>query len=136
MCVCERIAIVYFFAVFFPIVITNIIFYSITTENVKNQRIQDLSRTVEQISRDFRAEIEKAVGVSLVLLMDYLLNDILDDTYEHPAEYIYAYDSYVRRILNSYIPVYHSVQSITVYVDSTIAPFGGNIQRLTDEVRN
>lgn len=133
----EKMLIVYFFAVFFPIVITNIIFYSITTENVKNQRIQDLSRTVEQISRDFRAEIEKAVGVSLVLLMDYLLNDILDDTYEHPAEYIYAYDSYVRRILNSYIPVYHSVQSITVYVDNpTIAPFGGNIQRLTDEVRN
>lgn len=106
-----------------------------TTENVKNQRMQDITRSIEQVSNQFRAEIDDAVGVSSVLYTDYLLNDILEDSYEHPADYIYAYDSYIRRILNNYTPTYQAVQNITVYVDSTsIMPSGGNIYYIDDIV--
>ncbi|GFN33326.1 sensor histidine kinase [Paenibacillus xylaniclasticus] len=130
----NKMLIVYLLSVFTPIFLTNLIFYTVTSDNVKNQRMKDISRAVEQIRSEFRSEIEDAVGISSVFYTDHLLNETLEHSYEQPAEYVEAYDSYLRRMLNSYGPVYHSVNSITIYVDNpTILPSGG-IERLTNYV--
>ncbi|TFE25420.1 sensor histidine kinase [Cohnella luojiensis] len=127
--------IVYILCVFVPIVLTNLIFYSVTTENVKNQRMKDVSRAVEQIKNEFRAKIDDAVAVSSVFFTDYNLNQILETNYENPADYVEAYDSYFRRILNNYTPVYTSVQNIKIYVNNPTMLHSGGIGNLTEEVK-
>ncbi|OMF19791.1 sensor histidine kinase [Paenibacillus sp. FSL H8-0548] len=127
--------ILYIFSVFLPIILTNVIFYNVTTNNVKNQRMKDISRAVEQINNDFRSEVEDAVTISDVFYTDYNLNEILETDYQEPAAYVEAYDSYFRRILNSYTPVYTSVQNIKIYVENPTMLHSGGIGFLSDEMK-
>jgi len=131
----NKMFILYMFSVFIPIVLTNVIFYNVTTTNVKNQRMKDISRAVEQINNDLRTKIEDAVTISSLFNTDYNLNQILETDYEDPAAYIEAYDSYFRRILNSYTPVYTSVQSIKIYVENPTMLHSGGIGYLSTEMK-
>jgi two-component system sensor histidine kinase YesM len=131
----NKMLIVYSLCVFLPIVLTNTIFYQVTSDNVKKQKTEDISRALEQMKQDFRAEIEDAVSVSSGFFTDNNLNDILEAEYEQPADYIAAYDSYFRRILNSYTPVYTSVQNIKIYLDNPTLLHSGGIGFLSDKVK-
>ena len=132
----NKMLIVYIFCVLLPIVLTNAVFYQVTTNNVKNQRMRDISRALEQVRNDFRAEIDIAVRVSDVFITDYLLNEILETEYESPLDYIAAYDSYFRKILNSYTPLYTSMQNIKIYLDNPTLLHSGGVGNLTYQVRN
>lgn len=127
--------IIYFFSVFTPILLTNVIFYNVTTENVKQQRTEDISLAVEQIQNDFLIEIDDAVGISSVFYTDHILNDILEEHYESSLGYIEVYDEYLRKIFNRYSPVYPSVQGITVYIDNPSVLYAGGIDYLSEEVK-
>ena len=131
----DKMLILYVLSVLIPIVLTNVIFYQVTTDSVKRQRMQDISRALEQIKNEFRAEIDDAVSVSTIFFNDYNLNDIIETEYEQPADYVMAYDSYFRRILNSYTPVYTSVQNIKIYVDNPTLLHSGGIGYITEEVK-
>jgi len=131
----SKMLIVYLFCVLLPIVLTNVIFYRVTTNNVRDQRMQDISRALEQVRNDFRAELDTAVRVSDAFISDYILNNILEEEYEGPLDYVEAYDSYLRKILNSYTPLYASLQNIKIYLDNPTMMHSGAIGRLTPEVR-
>jgi len=131
----NKMLIVYVLCVFLPIVLTNVIFYQVTSSNVKQQKTQDISRALEQVKNEFRTEIEDAVSVSLVFVTDNTLNEIIETAYERPEAYIEAYDSYFRRILNNYTPVYNSVQNIKIYLDNPTILHSGGIGYLSDEVK-
>jgi len=132
----NKMLIVYIFCVLLPIVLTNVVFYQVTTNNVKNQRMRDISRALEQVRNEFRGEIDVAVRVSDVFITDYLLNEILETEYESPLDYIAAYDSYFRKILNSYTPLYTSMQNIKIYLDNPTLLHSGGVGNLTYQVRN
>lgn len=132
----NKMLIVYIFCVLLPIVLTNVVFYQVTTNNVKNQRMRDISRALEQVRNEFRGEIDVAVRVSDVFITDYLLNEILETEYASPLDYIAAYDSYFRKILNSYTPLYTSMQNIKIYLDNPTLLHSGGVGNLTYQVRN
>jgi two-component system, sensor histidine kinase YesM len=131
----NKMLILYVLSALIPIVLTNVIFYQVTTDNVKKQRMQDISRALEQIKNEFRAEIDDAVSVSTIFFNDYNLNEIIETEYAKPADYVMAYDSYFRRILNSYTPVYTSVQNIKIYVDNPTLLHSGGIGYISEEVK-
>lgn len=131
-----KMMIIYIFCVLLPIVLTNIVFYQVTMNNVKSQHMQDLMRALEQVKDEFRREIDDAVRVSSVFNTDYILNEILEREYKSPIDYIAAYDSYLRKILNNYIPSYTFVQSIKIYMDNPTILYAGGIGYLSDKVRN
>ncbi|MBW7454516.1 sensor histidine kinase [Paenibacillus sepulcri] len=127
--------ILYICCVFVPIIFTNVIFYYVTTNNVKNQRTKDITRAIEQIKNEFRAKIEDAVTVSTAFYTDLNLNDMLEAEYVEPADYVGAYDSYFRKIINNYTPMYNAVQNIKIYVDNPTLLHSGGIGDLTDKVK-
>ncbi|OME84047.1 sensor histidine kinase [Paenibacillus sp. FSL A5-0031] len=131
----NKLLILYIFSVFLPIVLTNVIFYNVTTDNVRNQRMKDITRAVEQINNEFRAEVEDAVTISAVFYTDYNLNEILETDYQEPAAYVEAYDTYFRRILNSYTPVYASIQSIKIFVENPTMLHSGGVGYLSNEIK-
>lgn len=130
----NKMLILYALCVFIPIVFTNVMFYLVTTDNVKNQRIKDISRALEQMRNDFGAEIDETVSISNVFYFDYNLNVILETEYDQAASYVEAYDSYYRRILNSYTP-YASLQNIKIYLDNPTLLHSGGIGYLSREVK-
>lgn len=131
----DKMLLLYFLCVFVPILLTNFIFYNVTTTSVKNQRMQDISRALEQVKNEFLQEVEDTLQVSSVFYTDHLLNEIIETKYEHPAEYVEAYDSYLRRIINTSSPAYNSVDAITVYVDNPTLLYSGGIVYIDQNVK-
>jgi len=43
----NKMMIIYVFCVLLPIVLTNVVFYQVTTNNVKNQRMRDIMRAIK-----------------------------------------------------------------------------------------
>lgn len=125
--------ILFFLSVFIPIVATNVIFYQVTTKNVKNQKMKDISLALQQVKNEFRDEINDAVGLSTVFYTDVFMNEILEKEYEETHEYVAAYDSYLRRLLSN--PIYNSVQTITIYVDNLTVLHSGGVGFISDEVK-
>ncbi|AOZ93062.1 sensor histidine kinase [Paenibacillus crassostreae] len=122
-----KMLIIYFLGVFVPLLIISYIFYYTTTNNMKQQLIDDITRAIEQVKNEFAREVEGTMEISSVFYTDHLLNEIIDTKYEVPADYVAAYDSYLRRILNAYTPVYNAVAGITVYVDNPTLLFSGGV---------
>ncbi|MDQ0229957.1 cache domain-containing sensor histidine kinase [Metabacillus malikii] len=130
----NKLLIVYILAVFIPVLLTNIIFYQVTTSNVRTQKINDLSLAIEQMANDFRQGIDDAVGVSSFLYTDNLLYSFLEHEYENDIEFILAYNSFFRDI-NKYTPIYSTIHSISLYTDNDTVIFAGGINKTTNEIK-
>ncbi|HIW33957.1 MAG TPA: sensor histidine kinase, partial [Candidatus Paenibacillus intestinavium] len=131
----NKFLVLYICCVFLPIILTNVIFYNTMSSNVREQRIGDINISLQQVHNEFWMQIEAAVSVSSIFYTDYNLYTLLDDHYSNPADFVEAYDNYLRRILNSYTPVYTSVQNIKIYVDNPMVLHSGGIAYLDDDVR-
>ncbi len=130
-----KMLILYFLSVFVPIVLTNLIFYQVTTHNVKKQKIKDISLVMEQTSNDFLAKIDVAVGISAVLYTDNTLNDALEKGYPGAPSYVDSYYTTVSGALNKYSPVYKAIKRIVIYTDNPTIIEGGAVLPITDEIQ-
>lgn len=131
----NKMFLVYSLCVFIPTILTNAIFYNIISNNVRNQKVKDIRLAIEQIKNDFRSQVDDAVGLSTFFYADYTTNEILDREFLHSEDYVEAYDSYLRRMLNNYTPIALSLQNITVYADNATLLHSGNVGYLNDKVR-
>lgn len=131
----DKMLIVYFLCVLLPIVLTNVIFYSVTTNNVKNQKMEDIGITLEKAKNELRAQFDVALGISAVLNTDYFLNESLERRYDSAWEYVDAYHENIFWTVNKYTPVYNSIKHITIYTDNPTIIGGGFVLPLSDDVR-
>ncbi|MFD1956851.1 sensor histidine kinase [Paenibacillus thailandensis] len=132
----NKMLIVYFLSVLIPVVLTNVIFYNITTNNVKKQKLRDISLAMEQIRNDFKAQIDAAVGISSVIYNDAILNEYLETHYEVQSDYVLNYQSYIKDMLGKYSPVYQTIQQISVYTNNDTIIYGGQVRPITGQVRD
>ncbi|GBF72675.1 two-component sensor histidine kinase [Paenibacillus sp. 598K] len=130
----DKMLLIYFLCVLIPIVLTNVIFYQVITNNVKAQRMQDLALTAEKVANDLRDQFEIAVGISEVLNTDYFLNESLERQYITDNEYVDSYNTNVFWILNKYSPAYSSIKQIRLYTDNPTIIGGGYVLPITDAV--
>lgn len=126
----------YILCVFIPIILTNVIFYNLMSSNVQEQRMVDIKLSLDQVHLELERMIEAAVSVSWVFYTDYTLYSMLDAHYSNPADFVEAYDNYMRRVINSYTPVYTSVQNIKIYVDNPMVLHSGGVAFLSNKVRD
>nr|MDP5193032.1 sensor histidine kinase [Neobacillus sp. 179.-C4.2 HS] len=128
----------YFFAVFIPIVLTNVIFYIVTIENVKKQQMQDSTLALQQINRDFSTIIDQAVGISSSLYTNLNLNLFLEKDYVSSIDYIERHNSFLRNY-NQSSPINPSINSIRFYTDNPSVIYSGgvySIDSLQQELTN
>ncbi|HUC93710.1 MAG TPA: sensor histidine kinase [Paenibacillus sp.] len=132
----DKMLLIYFLCVLLPIVLTNVIFYNVTTINVKNQKMKDFSLAVEKARNELRDQIDTALGISAVLNTDYFLNESLERSYATDGEYVDAYHSDIIRTLNKYSPVYQSIRRITIYTDNPTVISGGYVNSITPQIES
>lgn len=132
----NKMLLVYILSVFVPVVLTNVIFYDITTTNVKKQKMRDVSLTLEQLRNELSAQFNFMAGVAYELYADSVLNSYLDEYYEKSADYVENYNTYIANRLEKYSPLYQAIQSITIYTNNQSIIFGGRISPITEELQN
>jgi two-component system, sensor histidine kinase YesM len=116
----------YFFAVFIPIVLTNVIFYIVTIENVKKQQMQDSTLALQQINREFKTILDEAVGISSSLYTNLNLNLFLEKDYVEDIDYIEKHNSLLRNF-NQSRPINPSINSIRFYTDNPSIIYSGGV---------
>lgn len=131
----DKLLIVYFISVFIPIILTNVIFYNVTTKNIRAQKIHDLSLSLEQIASEFSMTVDDAVGVSSALYTDNKIYTLLDRKYDSLLQYILAYNDFFRNVsLNA--PLYSTIQFINLYTTNETILYAGGIYKIDDELMN
>ncbi|MFB3159762.1 sensor histidine kinase [Neobacillus sp. 179-J 1A1 HS] len=122
----NKMLVMYFFAVFIPIVLTNVIFYIVTIENVKKQQMQDSTLALQQINREFKTIIDDAVGISSSLYTNLDLNLFLEKDYAFEIDYIEKHNSLLRNF-NQSRPINPSINSIRFYTDNPSIIYSGGV---------
>ncbi|WP_272480044.1 cache domain-containing sensor histidine kinase [Aquibacillus koreensis] len=105
-----------------------------TVGNVKEQKMDDLSLSLEQISNDLQEGIDDAVSVSHVLYTDNMLDSFLERRYEETIDFVLAYNTYYRDV-SKYAPIYSFIHSISLYTENETAIYAGGIYEINEEVK-
>ncbi|MEH7546740.1 MULTISPECIES: sensor histidine kinase [Bacillaceae] len=129
----NKLLIIYIFSVLIPIVLTNIIFYTVTINNVKKQQMHDSELALRQISNDFGGIIDDAVGISSSLYTNTNINLFLEKDYPTDVDYVDDYDTYLRTF-NQSSPINPSINSIRFYTDNPTIIYSGGVYPLTEEI--
>jgi Predicted signal transduction protein with a C-terminal ATPase domain len=130
----DKLLLMYILCVFIPIVLTNIVFYNVTTNNIKNQKSHDADIALEKLQGELRAVIDEAAGISYLYYIDPLLNQLLDKNYESKIEYVEAFNN-IRSVFNKSEQAYKTTSSTVIYTDNPTVLSSGPIMPLSDSVR-
>lgn len=130
----NKFLVLYIFAVFLPITLTNIIFYNVTTSNVKEQKMNDTQLVFQQMRADFLGLIEFPIGVTATLYTDLHMNEFFEKEYSSLAEYVGNYDQQLRG-LNKYGPSFLSLRDIEYYTDNPTVIYAGGVRLLSEDVK-
>ncbi|GLX67606.1 sensor histidine kinase [Paenibacillus glycanilyticus] len=130
----DKLLLMYIFCVFVPIVLTNIVFYNVTTNNIKNQKSHDADIALEKLQGELRAVIDEAAGISYLYYIDPLLNQLLDKRYESQIEYVEAFNN-IRSVFNKSEQAYKTTSSTVIYTDNPTVLSSGPIMPIADSVK-
>lgn len=130
----DKLLLMYLFSVFIPIVLTNLIFYNVTTNNVRNQKIRDASLAMDNVKSNVQSIIEQAVGISYTFYTDPDFNELLSRRFQSTVDYVEAYNSYLKSTFSKYQGS-QGVKWYQVYTDNPTVLASGNIELITENVR-
>ncbi|WP_235289717.1 sensor histidine kinase [Paenibacillus tarimensis] len=99
-------------------IMTNLIFYTITADNVRAQKITDLRHSLEKGKEAYRKALESIVGISSMLYTDSELSDALDHHYDSTNEMLSVYDSVVKNAITRYVSLNKQFYNATLYTDN------------------
>lgn len=130
----DKLLLMYVLSVFIPIVVTNVVFYNVTTANIRSQKTRDAGVALNNLKNDLRVTIDQGVGLSYSLYADPVFNDTLSRTFRSHFEYIDAYSSYLQGEFSG--KLIEGIRWYQVYTDNPTVLSSGYIDRLTDSVRS
>jgi len=130
----NKFLVLYIFAVFLPIILTNIIFYTITTNRVKEQKMSDISLVMRQMKADFLGNVDAAIRVSSSLYTDVTISDFFEKNYSSTLEYVSNYDKYLRGF-NKYGSAFSPIKEIEFYTDNPSVLYSGGVRLLSEDVK-
>jgi two-component system, sensor histidine kinase YesM len=131
----DKLLLMYVLSVFIPIVVTNVVFYNVTTNNVKQQKIRDAGLALENIKESLKSVVDQTAGLSYSFYTDRTFNEYLARRYTSTYEYVVAYDSYLKEAFADSDKNLENTLKYKVYTDNPTI-LTGYIEPLTDEVKS
>ncbi|PAF33371.1 sensor histidine kinase [Paenibacillus sp. 7516] len=130
----DKLLLMYVLSVFIPIVVTNVVFYNVTTNNIRSQKTRDAGMTLNNLKNDLRATIDQGVGLTHSLYADPVFNDTLSRQFQSHFEYIAAYNSYLKGEFSGQLS--EGIRWYQVYTDNPTILSSGYIEHLNDTIRS
>ncbi|WP_438448437.1 sensor histidine kinase [Gorillibacterium sp. sgz5001074] len=131
----DKLLLMYALCVFLPIVMTNAVFYHVTTTNIKDQKIHDAGLALENIKGSLKTVIDQAAGVSYSFYADRIFNEYLARRYASTYEYVDAYNTYLKEAFSNSDKNLLNALQYKVYTDNPTI-LTGYIEPLTEEIKN
>nr|WP_154121902.1 sensor histidine kinase [Paenibacillus monticola] len=131
----SKLIVIYIVCVFIPIILTNVMFYQVTTANIKNQKTSDAERAMTLLQAELRTVIEDAAGISYLFSIDRQLNQHLNTTYVSTDSYVESLNA-ISNLFNRTDKENKVISSSVIMTDNPTVLASGHIIRLEDEMRN
>lgn len=129
----DKLLLMYILSVFIPIVVTNVVFYNVTTANIRSQKTSDAAAALDNLKNELRVMIDQAVELSYSLYADPIFNKTITRQFASQVEYIETYNSYLMGTLAD-----RHVQGVRwyqVYTDNPTVLASGYIDKLNETIR-
>lgn len=130
----NKLFVIYIVCVFIPIVLTNVLFYNVTTNNIKKQKSVDAAQAIVQLKNEVGVLIDDAAGIAYLYAIDRSLNNHLNMEYDSYDRYIESLNS-IKNIFNRSDKEYKMISSAKVLTDNPTILASGNIISLDDATR-
>jgi two-component system, sensor histidine kinase YesM len=130
----NKLIVIYVICVFVPIVLTNVMFYHVTTLNVKKQKTADAEQAISLLQSELGALIDDAAGISYLYSID---NQLL----AHLNIYHISYDRYVEslsgvsNLFNRADKESKTISSVMIMSDNPTILTSSHIIKLEDDIR-
>lgn len=129
----EKLILIYIFCVFIPIVFTNIVFYTVTTNNILNQKSVDAERAIDQLKNELKIVIDDAAGIAYLYNIDPVLNKHLNREYETYDQYIGSLNN-TKSIFNRSDKEYKTISSALIMTRNPSILSSGNIILMDEQI--
>ncbi|WP_341279656.1 sensor histidine kinase [Paenibacillus sp. FSL H8-0537] len=129
----DKLLLMYILSVFIPIVVTNVVFYNVTTVNIRSQKTRDADMALNNLKNDLRVTFDQGVGLSYSLYADPIFNKTVARHFATQLDYIETYHSYLSGAFSD-----QNVQGVRwyqVYTDNPTVLSSGYIDHLNEAVR-
>ncbi|WP_019910809.1 sensor histidine kinase [Paenibacillus sp. HW567] len=124
----NKLMILYFAAVFVPVLLTNIFFYTITADNVRSDKVKDLKQSLERNKDNFRKMVEGIISFSSVIYNDGVLYSALDQSYSSESEVLSVYSEVLNNSINRFVPLNKQFYNAYLYTDNDTLIHSGPVQ--------
>ncbi|PYY25920.1 sensor histidine kinase [Paenibacillus illinoisensis] len=129
----DKLLLMYVLSVFIPIVVTNVVFYQVTTANIRSQKTRDAGVAMNNLRNDLRVTVDQGVALSYSFYADPVFNDRLSRSFGSHFEYIQAYNTYLKGEFSGQLS--QGIRWYQVYTNNPTILSSGYIERLTAIVR-
>lgn len=130
----DKLLLMYVLSVFIPIVMTNVVFYNVTSTNIRNQKVHDSGLALDNIKDNLRAVIDQAAGLSYSYYTDRTFNETIARRFTSAFDYVEVYNSYIKEAFANSDKNVQYAMSYKVYSDNPTI-LSGYIEPLTEEVK-
>jgi two-component system sensor histidine kinase YesM len=131
----SKLIVIYIICVFIPIILTNVMFYQVTTANIKNQKTADADQALTQLQAEWRAVIENAAGIAYLYSVDKQLLQHLNTTYAANDRYVNSLQA-ISDLFNRTDKENKVISSSVIMTDNPTVLASGHIIRLEDDIRS
>lgn len=131
----SKLIVIYIVCVFIPIILTNVMFYQVTTMNIKNQKTADAEQAMTLLQAELKTAIDDAAGMSYLYSIDKQLNRHLNTTYKTNGSYVESLNA-ISNLFNRTDKENEVIRSLVIMTDNPTILASGHIIRMEEEIRN
>ncbi len=131
----NKLIFIYVICVFIPIVLTNVMFYQVTTINIKNQKTADAEQAITLLQAELGALIDDAAGTSYLYSIDNQLSKHLNTNFTSYESYVESLST-ISNLFNRADQEYKTLGSVTIMSNNPSILTSGHIIKLEDEIRD
>lgn len=131
----SKLIVIYIVCVFIPIILTNVMFYQVTTVNIKNQKTSDAEQAMTLLQAELRTVIDDAAGMSYLYSIDKQLIQHLNTTYASHDRYVESLNT-ISNLFNRTDKENEVISSFVIMSDNPTILTSGHINRLEVEMLN
>ncbi|MBP2112490.1 sensor histidine kinase [Paenibacillus silagei] len=130
----SKLIVIYIVCVFIPIILTNVMFYQVTTANIKNQKTADAEQAMNLLQAELRTVIEDAAGISYLYSIDRQLIQHLNTTYASTDRYVESLNA-ISNLFNRTDKENKVLSSSVIMTDNPTVLASAHIIKLEDSMR-
>lgn len=131
----SKLILIYVICVFLPIVLTNVLFYQVTTNNIKAQKTADAEEAIALLQSELGALIDDAAGIAYLFSIDNQLSALLNTEHDSYDQYVASLQN-ISSLFNRADKEYKTISSMKIMSDNPTILTSSHIYKFEDGTRN